>query len=84
MNEKATDSMTFRLPDELKRRFKGLLDAEGKNESAVLREYVERYVAEREEFVRSIAGMFGYTKTQFKEKRGSTSSNRVIQQGDDE
>lgn len=75
--------MTFRLPDELKRRFKGLLDAEGKNESAVLRDFVERYVAEREEFIRSIAGMFGYTQTNFKEKRGSTSSNRVGQ-GDDE
>jgi predicted DNA-binding protein len=75
--EKSNDQVSFRVPDELKKKFDALAKAEGKTTSAVLIAFVEGYVREREEYVASIASMFGYERTQYKEKRRTTSSNNA-------
>lgn len=73
--EKRTDSISLRAPDELKDKFDALVKAEGKTVSAVLIAFIEGYVREREEYMASIASMFGYERTQYKEKRSKTAPN---------
>ncbi|MDT3708153.1 MAG: hypothetical protein ROZ09_15125 [Thiobacillus sp.] len=81
MIEKLTDQVSLRVPDELKQKFDSLVKADGKTASAVLLAFIEGYVRDREEYVASIASMFGYEKTQFKEKRRQTVPNRAGQDG---
>lgn len=72
VGDKSTDSISFRVPDELKQLFDTLVKAEGKTVSKVLTAFIVGYVREREEYIESIAPEFGYTKTNFKEKRRTT------------
>jgi predicted DNA-binding protein len=75
--EKSNDQVSFRVPDEMKNKFDALAKAEGKTTSAVLVAFVEGYIREREEYMATIASMFGYEKTQYKEKRRATPSNNA-------
>ena len=77
MAEKSNETISFRIQEDLKKQFSALVDAEGKNESAVLKAFIEQYVSERESFIASIASMFGYERTSFKEKRVATAQNMV-------
>lgn len=77
MIEKSNDQVSFRVPDEMKNKFDALAKAEGKTTSAVLVAFVEGYIREREEYMATIASMFGYEKTQYKEKRCPTPSNNA-------
>lgn len=66
--DKKNESISFRVADEIKTRFQALCDAEGKHASTVLTGLIEGYISEREEYIASIAPMFGYEKPDDKKK----------------
>lgn len=82
MIEKANDQISFRVPDELKSKFEALVKAEGKTVTSVLIAFLEGYVNEREEYIKSIASMFGYSRTVYKEKRCKTTPNSATREDD--
>ena len=75
--DKSNDNLNTRLPDTLKTRFNRIAEAKGTSMSAIVLSYIEGFVEEEELYIASIADMFGYTKTRFKEKRVSRTQNLV-------
>lgn len=76
-SDKCNDTLNTRLPDTLKTRFNRIAEAKGTSMSAIVLAYIEGFVEEEEQYIASIADMFGYTKTRFKEKRVSHLRNNV-------
>lgn len=62
IDKKSNDQMAFRVPDEIKEKFSALAHAENKSATSVLIQLMESYIAEREQYIDSVARHFGYSR----------------------
>jgi len=77
-SDKSNDNLNVRCPDMLKTRFNRLAIAKGTNMSALIVEYIETFVEKEEQYLDSIADIFGYERTAIKERRVSTGQNDAL------
>lgn len=77
-SDKSNDNLNVRCPDMLKTRFNRVAIAKGTSMSALILSYIESVVEKEEQYVESIADIFGYERKAIKERRVGNKQNDVL------
>lgn len=77
-DDKSNDTLAIRCPDMLKTRFNRVAIAKGSTMSALILAYIEEVVEKEEQYVESIADIFGYERKVIKERRVKNKQNDVL------
>lgn len=80
-DDKSNDNLNVRCPDMLKTRFNRVAIAKGSTMSALILAYIESVVEKEEQYVESIADIFGYERKAIKERRVANRQNVVLRDG---